>query len=193
MSEVETALEALRTGRLVVIPTDTVYGVAASPADASAVQAIFRLKGRPADKPLPVLGADIGSLRSVATFDERAERMAARFWPGPLTLVLPRATGFDADLGGKDGGSVAVRVPASEVARSLLADSGPLAVTSANLSGAPDSSTVAEARAALGDAVAVYLDGGPSEGTPSTVVSLIGDLAILRGGALSANDLLMVD
>jgi L-threonylcarbamoyladenylate synthase len=189
MNAHDDALAALRAGRLVVLPTDTVYGVAASPSQPEAIAAIFRVKGRPQDKPLPVLGADLEQLLSIAVFDERAERLAARFWPGPLTLVLPRAAGFDADLGGAGRDSVAVRVPASDVTRALLAEAGPLAVTSANLSGRPDPASVAEARTALGDAVAVYVDSGPAGGLPSTVVSLLGEPEVLRIGALDAAEL----
>ena len=190
MSDLAAAVDAIRSGKLVVIPTDTVYGVAASPFDEAAVAAIFTAKDRPADKALPILGADVGSLRRVAEFDERAERLTTRFWPGPLTLVLPRARGFDVSLGGSDATSVAVRVPASEVARALLRQTGPLAVTSANRSGESDPATADEARAALGDSVAVYLDAGPAAGSPSTVVSLMAEAVVLREGALPSEAVL---
>lgn len=185
MTDLAAAVEAIRLGRLVVIPTDTVYGVAASPFDPAAIEAVFAAKGRPSDKPLPVLGADVESLRRVAAFDERAERLAERHWPGPLTLVLRRAGGFEVALGDDSTGTVAVRVPAARVARELLAATGPLAVTSANRSGEKDPATVEEARAALGEAVAVYLDGGRGGGSPSTIVSLVDEPRVVRAGALA--------
>ena len=190
MNAFDAALEALRTGRLVVVPTDTVYGVAAVPSDPAAVRKLFDVKGRPHEKGLPVLGRALSDLRDVAVFDERAERLASALWPGPLTLVLPRAAGFDHDLGGPGDGSIAVRVPAATLTRELLGRSGPLAVTSANSSGTPSANTVEQARAALGDAVAVYLDGGPGGGRESTVVSLLGEPQVLREGALSAGEII---
>jgi L-threonylcarbamoyladenylate synthase len=181
--ELEAALRELAEGGLVVIPTDTVYGVAALPRVPGAVEAVFEAKGRPEDKPLPVLGASLADLTAVAIFSDRARR-AARHWPGPLTLVLPRAPGFDVDLGGDGSEGVAVRVPASAVALSLLRLSGPLAVTSANLSGRPPATTVDEARAVLGARVRVFLDEGVCAGRPSTVVSLLDGPRLLRAGAL---------
>ncbi len=183
------AEEALRAGRLVVIPTDTVYGVAALPGVPGAVEALFAAKGRPEDKAIPVLGASAADLEAVARFDDAAQRIAARFWPGPLTLVLPRAEAFMVDLGGRDGDTVAVRVPSHDVALELLGRCGPLAVTSANRSGQPEASTVDGARAVLGDAVSIYLDGGECAGVPSTVASLVGGLNVLRPGPLSEEDL----
>lgn len=184
---VERALEALRAGGLVVLPTDTVYGVGCLPGAPGGIAALFAAKGRPRAKAIPVLGARRADLAAVAVFDARADALAARFWPGPLTLVLPRAPGFDHDLGGEDLATVALRVPAHPLARALLSASGPLAVTSANRSGEPPAATVEQARAALGGAVAVYLDGGPSTGEPSTVARLTaGGVEVLRAGALDA-------
>ena len=186
---VDQAVEVIRAGGLVVIPTDTVYGLCCDVTDPEAIGAIFRIKGRPSSKPLPVLGADPGALTSVAAFDRRAELVGRVFWPGPLTIVLPRAPGFEADLGGSGDATVAVRVPAADVALQLLARTGPLAVTSANLSGEPPAASVEEARAALGDDVGAYLDGGPAEGQPSTVVSLVGEMQVLRDGPISRAEL----
>ena len=171
------------------MPTDTVYGIAALPQRADAVARIFDLKGRPDDKPLPVLGASRADLSAVARFDEDAVAVTDRFWPGPLTLVLPRADGFDADLGGDDKTTVAVRVPQSPLALALLRNAGPLAVTSANRSGEPPSATIEEARGYFEDGVALYLDEGPSNGASSTVASLIDGLTILRAGPVSEDDL----
>ncbi|HWL65133.1 MAG TPA: L-threonylcarbamoyladenylate synthase [Actinomycetota bacterium] len=191
MTELETAVAALRAGKLAVIPTDTVYGIAALPEIRDAVEAIFAAKGRPPDKPLPVLGTDKTSLRHVARIGWGAEKLIDHYWPGPLTLVLERATGFDHFLGGDDK-SVAVRVPESDVARSLLAKTGPLAVTSANRSGAAPATTVAEAQQIFGSVVEVYVDGGAASGEPSTVVSLLGEPDVLREAAISAKDIMKV-
>lgn len=190
MNSLQDALDALAAGEAIVLPTDTVYGVGARPEHQAGVAAIFQAKGRPEKKALPVLGADLAALRDVAEFDDAARLLAERFWPGPLTLVLPRAPGFTHELGGTDPSTIAVRVPASEPALELLSGSGPLAVTSANRSGEPPARTVAEARAALGHAVRVFLDGGAVEGAPSTVVSLVGAPMVLREGALPAQQIL---
>jgi tRNA threonylcarbamoyl adenosine modification protein (Sua5/YciO/YrdC/YwlC family) len=187
---VERALAALKAGSLVVLPTDTVYGVGCAPFAPGGIESLFAAKGRPRDKAIPVLGASLEDLRAVAVFDARAEALAARFWPGPLTLVLPRAPGFTHDLGGDDPATVAVRVPAHHLARALLTAAGPLAVTSANRSGEPPAATVEQARAALGNTVAVYLDGGPSAGEPSTVARLTrAGAEVLRPGAVTLADL----
>jgi tRNA threonylcarbamoyl adenosine modification protein (Sua5/YciO/YrdC/YwlC family) len=183
------AEEALRGGGLVVMPTDTVYGLAALPGVAEAVEALFAAKGRPENKAIPVLGASAVDLKAIAVFDGRANRIAARFWPGPLTLVLPRSRDFTVDLGGADPETVAVRVPAHDVALDLLDRCGPLAVTSANRSGEPDAVTVQQARAALGDSAAVYVDAGECGGGPSTIASLVGDLKLLRLGSVDEREL----
>lgn len=180
----------MSAGRIVVIPTDTVYGIAASPDIPGAIDAIFELKGRSRAKALPVLGDSIDSLSRIAVFDDRARTAATKFWPGPLTLVLPRATGWTVDLGGDDRATVAVRVPALEITRALLELSGPLAVTSANPSGEAEARSVDEARARFGDRVGAYLDGGVAQGVPSTVLSLVGEPAVLREGAIASRDLL---
>jgi tRNA threonylcarbamoyl adenosine modification protein (Sua5/YciO/YrdC/YwlC family) len=170
----------------VVVPTDTVYGLAASLRAAGGVDELFRQKGRPREKAIPVLGHDPAALEAVASFDERA-RVAARLWPGPLTIVLPRAPGFTADLGGT-GDSVAVRIPEHPLVLELLSITGPLAVTSANLSGRPPLTTAQDARRVFPSGMAV-LDGGTCEGAPSTVLDLTGEPRILRAGALDAGDL----
>jgi L-threonylcarbamoyladenylate synthase len=183
------ASDALRAGRLVVIPTDTVYGVAALPTVPGAVSAIFAAKARKPDKPLPVLAAGPGDLEGIVVMDDRARRLADRYWPGPLTLVLPRARSFEHSLGAERD-TVAVRVPARADALRLLADTGPLAVTSANRSGAPAALTVQDAREALGDSVHTYLDGGPLRGAPSTILSLAGSPRVLRVGALEPEEVM---
>jgi L-threonylcarbamoyladenylate synthase len=183
--EIERAAAALRDGKLVVLPTDTVYGIGALPGTSDAIKMIYRAKGRPATKPIAVLGASIGDLRRVAAFDDRARSLAEQHWPGPLTLVLPRAPGFSADLGGGGSQGVAVRVPASKPALELLGLAGPTAVTSANRSGEAPAQTVEQARAELGEWVDVFVDGGLCAGEPSTVISLLGELEVLRPGPIS--------
>jgi L-threonylcarbamoyladenylate synthase len=180
----ETASAALRRGRLVVLPTDTVYGVGALPRSHGGVAAIFEAKGREPDKPIPVLAAGAEDLTEVVVFDERAHVLGAALWPGPLTLVLPRRADWPFDLGG-DAATIAVRVPSNELARTLLERTGPLAVTSANLSGRSPAATVAEARTVLGDKVSVYLDGGRCSAPPSTIVSLTDEVRVLREGPIS--------
>ena len=190
MTTPDDAVRTLRAGGIVVIPTDTVYGVAADARHEAALAAIFELKRRERAKALPVLGADADQLEEVVVMDEAARALAQRFWPGPLTLVLPRAMRFTHDLGGehhKD--TVAVRVPSHELALEVLRATGPLAVTSANLSGDPPAHTVDQARHALGDRVEVYLDGGICDGEVSTVASLEGGLQVLRQGAVEEEEL----
>ncbi len=183
-------MRALRQGRPIVLPTDTVYGIGVMPGVPGAVEALFRAKSRPTSNPLPVLAASAEALKGVAHFDTVAMKFAQRFWPGPLTLVLRRAEGWTYDLGGKDRATVAVRVPGCGIARELLAQSGPLAVSSANRSGGAPATTVAEARDALKGFVDVYLDGGIRSGAASTVLSLIDAPVILREGDIPASQLL---
>ena len=170
-------------GQVIAIPTDTLYGLAALPSLADAVDEIFRLKGRPGSKPLPVLGGSIDQLESVVAFDADAVKLGRAFWPGGLTIVLPRAASFGHDLGGGTASTVAVRVPHSAKTLQLLESTGPLAVTSANRSGEPPASTVADVRSYFGDAFPV-VDGGPAAGEPSTTVTLEGGLKVLRAGAV---------
>lgn len=188
-ADLDQSLRALDEGRVVVMPTDTVYGLAARPDRAAGVEAIFALKGRPREKPLPVLAAGVEDLASVVALDERIRRLARTFWPGPLTVVAARAPAFEADLGGH-GDTLGVRVPDCDLALQLLRASGPLAVTSANRSGEPAAATVGDARRALGAAVAVYLDAGRVRGEASTVVSLVDEPKLLRAGPVSISSIL---
>ena len=185
------AAAAARRGELIVFPTDTVYGLGTRPDDPSATARLFEAKQRPRDLELPVLVATIEAARGVAVFDERAERLASRLWPGPLTIVLPRgpnAAGWD--LGG-DPATVGVRAPHHPLALALLADTGPLAVTSANLSGQPPAESCDELHAGFGEQVAVYLcQEDPMIGLASTVLDLAhGPATILREGSLSRETL----
>lgn len=183
MAGIDDAVAAIERGAMVVIPTDTVYGIGARP-DAAA--AIFDVKQRPREKALPVLGSDAVQLGAIAELDESATALAEEHWPGPLTIVVPRKTSFTADLGGDDPSTVAVRVPAHSVARALLERTGPLAVTSANVSGEPPATTYEEACAL--SAELVCLDGGTCDGVPSTVLALVGEPRVLRAGGLDLTE-----
>jgi L-threonylcarbamoyladenylate synthase len=190
---VDAAAEALALGELVVLPTDTVYGVAARPDLPEATRRLFDAKRRPRDLTLPVLVAGTGDARRVAWMDVRADKLAARYWPGALTLVLPRTPlSMPWELG-EDRETVGVRVPANEVALELLSRTGPLAATSANRSGQPTPSDCEGVRAVLGEAVSVYLCTGPvDDDVPSTVVDLSGpESRVLREGAISSSDIMV--
>jgi L-threonylcarbamoyladenylate synthase len=188
MSAIDEAVVALRMGKLVVLPTDTVYGLAA-PLEEASIARIFEIKGRPSEKPLPVLGATLTDLENIADFNDHARKLAARFWPGPLTMILQRAAGFAVDLGGKNVTTVGVRAPREPRAIELLKRTGPLAVTSANISGSAEATTVEEARAALGTHDVFYVDGGRCTGRPSTIVFLAAERRVLREGAISDDDI----
>jgi L-threonylcarbamoyladenylate synthase len=181
---IEEAVAAARRGDLIVLPTDTVYGIAARPDDPRATAAIFAAKDRPPDMTLPVLLATADAAREIAVFDVRAERLASGAWPGPLTIVLPRRDVSATWTLGGDGATVGVRVPAHPLARCLLARTGPLAVTSANRSGEPPAGTCEELVRTFGDAVGVYLcQDEPLAGAASTVVDLAhGEPRLLRLG-----------
>jgi L-threonylcarbamoyladenylate synthase len=184
------AVEFLRRGELVAFPTDTVYGLGALAFDSSAVQNIYLAKGRSEEKAIPVLLAAAEELpRVTASAGMQAMRLAGRFWPGPLTLVLPKAIAVPEAVA---GATVGVRVPDHAVAHALLSAAGPLAVTSANLSGAPSPVTAAEVLEQLGGRIAMILDGGRTQGgIPSTVVDCTTeDLRIVREGPLTMDDLL---
>jgi L-threonylcarbamoyladenylate synthase len=186
--EIVAAAAALRSGGLVIMPTETVYGLAADAGNAHAVAAVYAAKGRPSFNPLIAHVADAATARRIARFDDRAERLAARFWPGPLTLVLPiedEAAVCDLARAGLD--TVAVRAPAHPVAQALLAAfGGPLVAPSANRSGRPSPTTFADAWDETGCAAAAGLDGGPCAiGLESTVVALLDMPRLLRPGAVT--------
>jgi len=187
-ADITEAAAALKTGGLVILPTETVYGLAADAGDARAVAKVFEAKGRPAFNPLIAHVADITTARRIAVFEARAEALAARFWPGPLTLVLPvgdEAAVCDLARAGLD--TVAVRAPAHPIARALLeAFGGPLVAPSANRSGRPSPTTFADAWEETGAAAAAGLDGGPCAiGLESTVVALLDRPRLLRPGAVT--------
>ena len=187
----ETAAAALFAGQLVVLPTETVYGIAARPDHRSATRALFEAKRRPVGLNLPVLAPNADSAWTVGRKAEGAERLASTFWPGPLTLVLPRTDAASDWYLGDERETVGVRVPDHPIASRLLERTGPIAATSANLSGQTPLATRDDLVVAFGDAVAVYVvlppDAPPPGGTASTVVDLTaGDPKILREGPIGS-------
>ena len=185
------AAEALRAGLAIALPTDTVYGLAADVSVPGATDRIFELKHRPHDVDLPVLVADADQALGLATaVPESAIALMTRFWPGAITLVIPRAPDLAADLG-EDDATIGVRCPDHAVPRALCAIVGPLATTSANLHGEPTPETAGRVAEVFGDAVAVVLDGGPCAGSASTVVDCTGvEPKLLREGRIAWDDVL---
>ena len=187
----ETALRAaaaaLARGRLVAYPTDTLYGLGADPRDAAAVARVYQAKARPARLAMPLIAADLVQVdECAACLSPLARRLADRFWPGPLTLVLDAAPTLDPRILG-EGGSVAVRVPAHPVAVALARTFGhAVTSTSANRSGVEPASDAASVMAAFGDDIALVLDGGPTTGgSPSTIVDARDTAPVLvRAGAV---------
>jgi L-threonylcarbamoyladenylate synthase len=182
---------ALRRGELVVLPTDTVYGVAAEAFDPVAVEAMFKAKGRGRDRPPPVLAGTVrAAMALIQELGDSGKDLIDEFWPGPLTLICRSSPTLVWDIGDSKG-TVAVRMPLHQVALDLLKQTGPLAVSSAKSAApGPMPATAAEAEAQLGDSVAVYLDGGPCPGEPSTIVDLTGSVPrLLRAGVITVDRL----
>jgi L-threonylcarbamoyladenylate synthase len=185
---IASAISALKGGRLVVLPTDTVYGIGADAFDGAAVAALLSAKGRGRDMPVPVL---VGSWHTidglVYSVPDSARQLIRAFWPGALSLVVQQAPSLQWDLGDAQG-TVMLRMPLHPVAIELLRDVGPMAVSSANISGHAAAVTAADARDQLGDLVEVYLEAGPSaQGAASTIVDLTGaQPRILREGPITA-------
>lgn len=178
ISGLQEALEVIRRGGIVGLPTDTVYGIGVDPTDDEAVAALYQLKGRPEARPIGVLAASFDQASMIGEITGQGAELAARHWPGALTLVVrPRVILADW-VGDRHAATVGVRVPDHPVAIELLALSGPLAVTSANRSGAAETTTADQARAVFGDTV-YYLAGTSPGGEPSTVVDVTGDHPIL--------------
>lgn len=188
---IEAAVAAVRDGRLIVLPTDTVYGIGADAFTPEAVQALLDAKGRGRDMPPPVLIGDPAVLLALAVdVPDYVEDLADAFWPGPLTLILNAQPSLTWDLG-ETRGTVALRMPDDEVALELLRATGPLAVSSANRSGKSAALTVLDAATQLGDAVDVYLDGGPARiGEASTIIdTTVTPAEIVRQGALGQDEI----
>lgn len=192
-SAVDAAVEALRAGLVVAVPTDTVYGVAVDLFADGAIDRLFAAKERPREVQVPVLvGAPEDATALVeGAVDVVARRWMERFWPGALTVVVPRATSVrNIDLGG-DATTIGLRCPDHRLVRELCRRVGPLATTSANRHRAPTPPDAEGVATALGDAVALVLDGGTCAGAPSTVVSVIGDeVTLLREGRIPFDDVI---
>lgn len=190
------ARQSLGRGELIVIPTDTVYGVAADAFSPEAVQRLLDAKGRGRQSPPPVLIPNVGTLAALAADASEALRdLAEAFWPGPLTIITQSNPALSWDLG-ETGGTVALRIPGNALARELLQETGPLAVSSANATGEPAAGTAAEAEAMLGEKVAVYLDGGEARGDASTIIDATalaadgtGTVRVVRAGAVTLAEL----
>ena len=184
------ALEVLRSGGLVAFPTDTVYGVGALAFDGKAIQSIYAAKDRPMEKAIPILIGDLADLEKVAVdIPVAARQLGARFWPGALTILVPKRADLPEAVSATL--TVGVREPDHEVARALLRTAGPMAVTSANISGAQSPVTAGEVFEQLGGRIALIIDGGKTPGgVPSTLVDCTApDLKILREGPISGEEL----
>jgi len=185
LPDLEEIVSALQAGQAVVIPTDTVYGLAARAADPAATARLFELKGRASGVPVAVLCADVEQALALAEIadDPGVRAVAERWWPGPLTLVVRRRDGLDWHLGAPEH-TIGLRVPDHDLVRALAVRVGPLATTSANRHGEPPAVTASEAADALGAGVALVVDGGPLGGQPSTVLdATVRPWAVLRAGA----------
>jgi tRNA threonylcarbamoyl adenosine modification protein (Sua5/YciO/YrdC/YwlC family) len=183
---ISAAALSVQRGRLVVFPTDTVYGIGADAFDPASVRRLLAAKGRGRDMPPPVLVSAPTTLDALAVgVPSYARALIAELWPGPLTIVCRQQPSLQWDLGDTRG-TVAVRMPDHEVALELLARTGPLAVSSANLTGKDAATDAAQAQDMLGESVEVYLDGGPTPGSvPSTIVDATGEnLRVLRVGTI---------
>ena len=188
---IEAAARAVQQGGLVILPTDTVYGVGADAFDHAAVQALLDAKGRGREMPPPVLVSAVTTLEALASHvPDYVAALTEEFWPGPLTLVCTQQPSLTWDLG-ETQGTVAVRMPDHEVALALLERTGPLAVSSANLTGQPAATDAESADTMLGDRVEVVLDGGTSpKGEASTILDVRGPAPrVLRLGAVSVAEL----
>jgi len=188
---IQEALKVLCEGGLVAFPTDTVYGLGVLAFNGEAVESIYIAKDRPAEKAIPILLGDLDDLpKVISSLPPMAAKLASRFWPGPLTLIVPKNPNLPEAVSATD--TVAVRVPDHEVARAILRTAGPMAVTSANISGQPSPVTADEVFAQLGGRIELIINGGKTPGgLPSTLVDCIGnEPVILREGPISMRELL---
>lgn len=185
------AVKAAKSGRLVVMPTDTLYGLGCDAFDNDAVASLLATKHRGPDMPVPVLVGSWDTVKGlVASLDDTAQTLIEAFWPGGLSIVVPQAPSLPWNLGDTRG-TVMLRMPLHPIAIELLREVGPMAVSSANISGQTPPTTAIAAKQQLGKAVTVYLDGGEAEvGKPSTIIDLSGPRPyLLREGALSAEQI----
>lgn len=187
---IDAAVAAVGRGSLIVLPTDTVYGIAADAFNPTAVAALLAAKGRGRNSPPPVLIGSMAAMDGLATdIPVAARALAARYWPGALTLIVRSQPSLAWDLGDA-GGTVALRMPNHPLALAVLARTGPLACSSANRTALPAAITAAQAHDQLGDAVAEYLDGGAAPGgVSSTIVDATANMRIVRQGAISAAEI----
>ena len=188
------ATTAVRAGELIVLPTDTVYGLGADAFDAAAVTRLLAAKGRGREMPPPVLVGSAATLDALASeVPAWARTLVEHYWPGPLTIVVRQQVSLQWDLG-ETRGTVAVRMPDHPVALELLARTGPLAVSSANVTGQPAATNADQAAAMLGEKVSVILDAGPTtDDRPSTIVDCTGARPrVLRVGAIAVDEILEV-
>ena len=185
------AVDALSGGDIIGMPTDTVYGLAADPFHTGAADRLFRLKGRPRHVELPVLVASEEQALSLCTaVPVEARRLMERYWPGPLTLVLPRRPDLDADLG-EDDATIGIRCPAHPVPLAICAKMGPIATTSANRHGEQPITTAEGVAKAFDAEIALVLDGGACDLLPSSVVDCTGGTPkVLREGRISVVEIL---
>ena len=190
-SEIQIALKILHSGGIVAFPTDTVYGLGALAFNNNAIESIYKAKNRPIEKAIPILIGDLSELEKVADdIPNMALRFASRFWPGPLTCIVPKKQTLPLAVSATS--TVAVRIPDHVDARALLRAADPMAVTSANISGGQNPSTAQEVYDQLNGRIPLILDGGTTQGgIPSTLVDCTGELPmILREGPITLNELL---
>ena len=190
-SEIQIALRILQSGDIVAFPTDTVYGLGALAFNNTAIESIYKAKNRPIEKAIPILIGDLSDFEKVADdIPNMALRFASRFWPGPLTCIVPKKQTLPLAVSATP--TVAVRIPDHIDARALLRAAGPMAVTSANISGGQNPSTAQEVYDQLKGRIPLILDGGVTKGgIPSTLVDCTGELpVILREGPITLNELL---
>jgi L-threonylcarbamoyladenylate synthase len=185
---IQEAAKWILNGGLVALPTDTLYGLAADPFSSDAVARVFAVKGRSAERALPLIAADISQVTAhLSRLSEFAQRLVHRFWPGPLTLLVPAPAALARDVTGGTG-KVGVRVPADAVARAICAEAGrPITATSANISGEPATSDPDQVERSLGDRLDLLVDtGSTAGGAPSTIVDVTGiEPVLVRAGAIS--------
>jgi L-threonylcarbamoyladenylate synthase len=189
VTALEPLVDALAAGGVVGVPTDTVYGIACRPDDAAALARVYAVKRRPPEMAVGLLAASAGQLEPLVTMPAAARRLAAAFWPGGLSLVLPATPGGGLAVP-RPGGTLMVRVPGHPLLRELLSRTGPLAVTSANRHGEPACTTAAEVAERLAGELDALLDGGPGDGRGSTIIDCSEDPPrVLRTGPVSFDQL----